>query len=731
MPHPIIQRPDEEQKSASEAPASDAATPPVDANLAGFALLADPGTIAGEVDAPAVDAQEEVERLRAALYLRSQEIEALQAKWSGASEEAPAPLESNEPDEARGALLDAASARRLAADARKRERESRAALEAAQNALRTEPVAPEADETDGAEPSGWQRRALVARSAPAPDEGPSVPESATPTSEAKAPPPRDAPTRAALDPEDTIRALGRELRVVRAENRERESTLALARETTRRQREEIERLRTALAERERHPVAEPREVVPLAPPAPGPAQTTDAATVRALDEGDSVALAARLMALETELAERDADRARLESVLAEARGQEAQRRDHIDALEDRLEAQDRALDAARREYELERQRHTRSRRLIARLRATLSAAAPDESLFEDDDAIVHEAVGSAVPGQQVETTPATTAAADEAAVSAVAVEPLSAATRPTAEDEVRDDTREHRRADAKLFGEWLDDQVRRHFGPMGIDRLSDLLIGPLARRSAATDERSTILLLGRNVWHRAATLAEGLVAGSPAPVEIHVADPIGRPDDLDLDLDSPVRKLLIQTPVPEDPAALAALLEALRPAVVVSHDHLSREASPDAWLDVLEDAAGRRSALLFVESTGIGAVDAPDEVRTVGDRIWSLLPERYALRPGEERPYPSWSAAFDAAPAGIANELFEALRTRFRPELSARFGFLVAPFLHAGLAANFDLDAERDRRFLEQVADLDERRIEAGEAPALHGIVLVDPLAEA
>ena len=727
MPHPIIQRPDEDTESAPEAPTSETHTSSSDAHLAGFALLADPGTIAGEVTPAAADAQQEVERLRAALHLRSQEIEALQAKWSGPGDDASGPAtqdEADETSESRGALLDAASARRLAADARRRERESRAALEAAQKALGTEPTEPEGDAVAPPERSGWQQRALVARSpSETTDGGPPIVEaSASPAAEAKEPAAEATPARAVLEPEDTLRALGRELRVVRAENRERESTLALARETTRRQREEIERLRAALAEHERTDTVPPDEAAPVTPPAPVVADTT----VRALDGGDSLALAARVTALEAELAERDGERTQLEAAIAEARAQDAQRRDQIDALQDRLEAQDRALDAARREYELERQRHTRSRGLIARLRATLAAAAPDESLFEDEDPLTRTAAPGVDPGVgEAAPRPETTAPA--AGIGEVEPPPVA---DPAAQQGTFEATRALRRAEARLFDDWLDDQVRRHFGPMGIDRLSDLLIGPLARRTSAVDGDPTVLLLGRNAWGRAAALAEGLVAGSSAPVAIHVADPVGGPDDLDLDADSPVRDLLVPAPAPEDAIALAGLLDSLRPAFVICHDLLSHEESPDAWLEALEGATHRRAALLFVETTGVGPMEAPDEVRAVGDRIWSLLPERYASLPGEAQPYPSWSAAFERAACGVPNGLFEALRSRFRPELSARFGFLIAPFLHAGLAANFDPDAERDQRFLAQVADLDERRVESGEAPALHGIVLVDPLAE-
>ncbi|MCR9097247.1 MAG: hypothetical protein NXI30_23770 [bacterium] len=740
VPHPIIHRPENESDSASEAEPNDLAATPSDANLAGFALLADPSTIAGGGDAPGTDSHEEVERLRAALHLRSQEIEALQSKWAGPAEEAPEASRAPEtkPDgPARAALLDAASARRLAADARKRERESRIALEEAQKALGTDvpPVSP----TEPA--AGWQQRALVARGGPTEARTQPAPEVAAP-SEAREQTPAEPSAPPTLDPEETLRALGRELRLVRAENRERESTLALAREKTRRQHEEIERLRTALAEGDRADGSGPSANETTASAALAPAG--EDTTVRALDGDDSRALAARVTALEAELAERDAETARLDAALAQARALDTQRRERIDALQDRLEAQDRALDAARREYELERQRHTRSRGLITRLRTTLSAAVPDESFAEDDDPIALDAtavsdsrsMGTRDLAPEPTNAPPALRSDDEPTsdIDTAVIDRADLSARDTAVIDragvIARDT-EQRRADVRLFDDWLDDQVRRHFGPMGIDQLSDLMIAPLARRGAEADGGATILLLGRNGWLRAAGLAEALVVGSAEPITIHVADPVGSPDDLAIDSDSPLRDLLVPTPAPADPEALASLLDALRPALVVSHSHLSNEASPDAWLAVLEDAVARQTALLFVESTGVGDVPAPEEVRAVGDRIWSLLPERYALRPGDDVPLPTWSAAFEQASKDLANGLFEALRSRFRPELSARFGFLVAPFLHAGLAANFDVAAERDRRFLEQVADLDERRIEAGEAPALHAIALVDPLAEA
>ncbi|MGB0622173.1 MAG: hypothetical protein ACPGVZ_22180 [Myxococcota bacterium] len=717
VPHPYSHRPDHEGASAPDATPVDTTATEGDEHLAGFSLLADPGTIAADAEAPPADTLEEVERLRTALHLRSQEIEALQSKQAP-SEATPSPTSDAEAppttEDQRSPLLDAASARKLAADARKRERKSRAALEATQKALGVERDATEPDTSMKPPETGsrWEQRALVSSDASPPSPAHRL-EPAASTVEA----PANATPRTGLDPEDTIRALGRELRLARAENRERDSMIALARETTRRQREEIEALRAQLAEREDERTADLDAPIPPVSPAAG-----TETTVRALDRDDSIALAARVTALEAELAERDAEHARLDTALAETRARDTQRREKIDLLEDRLAAQDDALDAARREYELERRRHTRSRGIVTRLRTTLSAAAPEESLSEDAGPIAEperptlrdEAGSAAESGDDA------TPARHEVALRIGHAPPAKAIALP-------ERSLDARRAETRIFDAWLDDQVRRHFGPMGIDRLSDLLANPIARRTSASDERATVLLLGPDAWLRAAALAEDLVT-STEDVQIHVADPRSRPEDLGLDPDSPLRDLLVPTDAPKQPSELATLLDTLRPTLVVSHGHLSNESAPEDWLEVLESATQRRTALCFVEATGTPVIEAMDDVRTVGDRIWSLLPERYAQHEGEV--LASWSAAFSRGKPGCANDLFEHLRTRFRPELSARFGFLIAPFLHAGIAANFDLEAPRDRRFLAQVADLDERRIEAGEAPALHAVTLVDPLAE-
>lgn len=67
------------------------------------------------------------------------------------------------------------------------------------------------------------------------------------------------------------------------------------------------------------------------------------------------------------------------------------------------------------------------------------------------------------------------------------------------------------------------------------------------------------------------------------------------------------------------------------------------------------------------------------------------------------------------------------MREGFELELCAQFGFLAEAFVSGPIAGCFDVGNARDERFLKQIADVDERRLEAGSASALHLIARIDP----
>ena len=281
-----------------------------------------------------------------------------------------------------------------------------------------------------------------------------------------------------------------------------------------------------------------------------------------------------------------------------------------------------------------------------------------------------------------------------------------------------------------VFELWQDAQIRRHLGPIGIDSFVDLARMPVARRARASGAPIRILLIGRGAWSGAAKLASGLVQREPGAFQLHVADPFDPEAEggWALGHENPLRDLIRPFALPSTPEALASRLAATRPDLLVSSHFLSAQADPAAWLAAFEDLPARGHALLFAERTGAPIPPRTSEIAKIGERIWARMPDRYKRRPDSDAPIPSWREAFEASGAMHANGCLGALRERFGFELFARFGHLAEPFIGSGIGSRFSVGAPRDLRFLTQVADVDDRQIEAGLAPALHFVALVDPV---
>ena len=111
----------------------------------------------------------------------------------------------------------------------------------------------------------------------------------------------------------------------------------------------------------------------------------------------------------------------------------------------------------------------------------------------------------------------------------------------------------------------------------------------------------------------------------------------------------------------------------------------------------------------------------------IGDRIWQLMPERYKHAAHSDETGDSWTATFGRDDAPAPNGCLDAMRRLFEFDLVARVGYLAEPFVASGIGANFSPEAPRDRRFLAQIAEVDDRKIEAGVAPALYVVALVEP----
>jgi len=640
-----------------------------------LALLADPETIArGPVRAAPSDVEAPPNRTPAAKRARAKTIAA-------PATEAVQPTPAPPPPQRATALLDATRAQRLSREKRLRERESREALAHSREGLAAPIPAPVDSPLESAPVSapGWQQRPLVPASAPS---RPQLPAS-TPAVE----------------------------RALAAEVREARSTLAIARETTRIQRDEITRLRAALAaaDETRHTTGTFRSPLARAPER---------------DRTEHAILRSRIVELEAELERASLELAELHRTMASHQQELVERSRRLSTLQERFDVQEQALDHTRRQAEQERRRHTEAQSLLERLRTTLRGVEPDSiaaaSLLDDPR-----------PGS-LDHTPSTLplATSGPASILSIAVAPPSttAISVPIGSAPIMPRTDPSARARAPIFDLWLEEQVRRNFGPLGVDSTADLLREPLLRRARPHGAPLPILLIGRGVTLRARPLAEALVRiGSPSFV-IHVADP----DDatpLDGREDDSLREMLARCVYPERPDALRRLLDTLAPAALVSRDFLTWQPDLEAWLGELRKANAGGTCLVLLEQTGLGPVTPSPELTAIGERIWELLPERYTRNLVTGIPVASFREAFAGRSTPPRNDLLRRLREGFELELCAQFGFLSEAFVSGPIAACFDAKNPRDQRFLKQIADVDERRLESGSAAALHLIARIDPAA--
>ena len=703
-----------------------------DASLGQFSLLADPTTISGgsQTTSQNESNQDEVGRLRSALYARSREIVALQRDQTTPTDpELPeSSVEYSEPlrgvDDAERVerveqsdvqLLNSAQARQLADDAHVRERAIRTELSTARNALRSESPETPKSATNSEEPKQqWRTRALVG-----------------------------GPTRSEWDPirstSDTS-SFGTTEIVLRTEMRELQATLSIARDTTLSQKKKIAALRIQLAEKDQlledalHGNRE-SQIVESQAVAPEPLTSIEAMPQQRVDntESEMTRLRDRLRQNGRETDARDAERALLMQTLEEREDDLSIRRTQLEELQDRFDVQGRSLDHARAQFDQERTRNTASRELFSQLRQTLgdeSTEHPSE-LLDAAPQRQPAAESALAPGhRQEQNDPSFEFRSEGVTPSVIPAEAREA----DAFNAIHEDCDFSRPA---IFDAWQDDQIRRHFGPMGIDTIIDLLRAPLARRTDHGRSETPLVLIGRGAWKWAAMLADGLVLNGMPAFLIYVCDPAGEgmsPAD-GLGHERPIRDFLRNLSFPDSPESLRASLEEIDPAALVSRDFLSTEADVEPWLEVLDSASTNGTCLLFSERTGVGPASAPPEVSLIGDRIWELMPGRYTRLANLSTRYATWSEAFAKSQQEIekvpANDLLSRLRNRFRLEMLARFGFLAESFVATPIGENFDAKATRDRKFLSQVADVDDRKIEAGIVPALHLVAVVDREADA
>ncbi len=152
-----------------------------------------------------------------------------------------------------------------------------------------------------------------------------------------------------------------------------------------------------------------------------------------------------------------------------------------------------------------------------------------------------------------------------------------------------------------------------------------------------------------------------------------------------------------------------------RYAVCLADRALQRLSDPSRVLENLRRGLAAGGVLLLSDVLARGGDARTAEERAVIEQIWKLMPERYKynhLRGCRETGLPE---PLPPAAGGEGSfDLLAALPQQFSFEVFLPGGNLIEFFATCAFGPNFDPEQERDRRFIDQVARLDDARIDAG-----------------
>ncbi len=261
---------------------------------------------------------------------------------------------------------------------------------------------------------------------------------------------------------------------------------------------------------------------------------------------------------------------------------------------------------------------------------------------------------------------------------------------------------------------WRDEQVRAQLAETGHESLIGLFAEEIAGRCAkAADARLRILSLRGPDIHFERDLIAQLFARGVHDFRIErldLAPPCAAAAGSAPATSSTGTHLIDLPPVvPGAPPALSGEYD-----LMVSDEALSdwMNAHGEGALATLLDHLGAHqksgTGFAFLLAERIGGRSERNEGHAMSDRIWKLMPARYRQpREGEETP--------PELPEDVeARALLPLLRQRFELPVLASFGNLALRFVGPEIGHNFDPKSASDRRFIDQVASIDEARIQTG-----------------
>jgi hypothetical protein len=266
---------------------------------------------------------------------------------------------------------------------------------------------------------------------------------------------------------------------------------------------------------------------------------------------------------------------------------------------------------------------------------------------------------------------------------------------------------------APIFATWRDNQIAKKLSTLGVAGIDDYFVGQIDEfLEARPDAMSEIASLGSNDPSFEVRIAQRLRQLGRVAFRIHF--PYRDEEQREAILLEAGRLGLDQELVPFAASETGAQ-EPTTWHVVIGDGALGRFADPSDYVAALGAAVRHGAKTIVAERL---ASPHSKLALEMGDRIWQLMPERYKHNRLTDQLASRYGDVPEAETTGL--EQLALFKSHFDLENFASYGHMIDRFVGPEFGANFDPEDDRDRRFVEQIASLDDAKIEASDLDPLH-----------
>ena len=278
----------------------------------------------------------------------------------------------------------------------------------------------------------------------------------------------------------------------------------------------------------------------------------------------------------------------------------------------------------------------------------------------------------------------------------------------------------------QIFDQWRDGQIAKDEKNPRIESVTGYFAASLDRLfDAKPGDTLLILSLGGHSPDFELEIAKSLRGRGREDFRIHCPQ---RDSEASANLERLAARCGIDQELVPFAASQLDLIADISFHAIIGDGAISESDHPEKLIEVLRLAVDEEVLVVVAEETGAQEVSA---AREMGDRIWQLMPERYKLNHSTNTTEDHYWRDSSVAPDSTDDlRLLDLLRGKFHLSEFTAFGHLIDRFVGREIGPNFDPNDERDLRFIEQIATLDEAKLESGALQPRHMVAELSKLSE-